>query len=154
MATATPTRRRVRYSSLDEVVADAQRAVGAKAATTGNWSLGQILEHLATAQDKMIDGFGFSTPWPVRTLGRLFFKKRVLTKGLTPGFRLNPKAAAVLVPGETDAAAALEHFRRSTERLKTEQQRSAHPFLGPMTVEECDQMCLRHAELHMSFVSV
>jgi hypothetical protein len=152
MATATPTRRRVQYASLDDIVTDAQRAVQSKAATTGNWSLGQIIEHLATAHDKMIDGFGFSAPWPVQTVGRIFFKKRVLTKGLTPGFKLNPKAAAVLVPGETDSVAALEHLRKSVARLKTEQKRSAHPFLGPLNVDECNQMCLRHAELHMSFV--
>ncbi|HXY34548.1 MAG TPA: DUF1569 domain-containing protein [Planctomycetaceae bacterium] len=153
MATAKPVRRRIRYNSLEDVMADAERAVRANSATTGNWSLGQILEHLATAQDKMIDGFGFSAPWPVPIVGRLMFKKRLLEKGLVPGFKLNAKAAAILVPGETDPAAALEHFRQSTERLKTEQKRSAHPFLGPMTVEECNQMCLRHAELHMSFVT-
>jgi hypothetical protein len=154
MATATPTRRRVQYASVDEIVADAERAVRANSTTTGNWSLGQILEHLATAHDKMIDGFGFAAPWPFQTVGRLVFKKRVLKKGLTPGFKLNAKAAAVLVPGETDAAAALEHLRKSAVRLKTEQKRSSHPFLGPLTVEECNQMCLRHAELHMSFVTV
>jgi hypothetical protein len=152
MATATPIRRRVRYNSLDEVVADASRAVAASSATTGNWSLGQIIEHLATAHDKFIDGFGFTAPWPMQTLGHLFFKKRILTKGMTPGFKLNSKAAAILVPGETDAAAALEHLRKSTERLKTEEKRSPHPFLGALTVDEVNQMCLRHAELHMSFV--
>jgi Protein of unknown function (DUF1569) len=153
MATATLTRRQVRYASLDEVVADAERAVSANSATTGKWSLGQIIEHLAVANDKLIDGFGFRAAWPLRTAGRLFFKMRVLAKGLTPGFNLSPKAAAVLVPGETDAAAALAHLRKSTERLKFEQKRSAHPFLGPLTVDECNQLCLRHAELHMSFVT-
>ncbi|HEV8001590.1 MAG TPA: DUF1569 domain-containing protein [Planctomycetaceae bacterium] len=153
MATATLTRRQVRYASLDEVVADAERAVSANSGTTGKWSLGQIIEHLAVANDKLIDGFGFRAAWPLRTAGRLFFKKRVLAKGLTPGFNLSPKAAAVLVPGETDAAAALVHLRKSTERLKFEQKRSAHPFLGPLTVDECNQLCLRHAELHMSFVT-
>jgi hypothetical protein len=153
MATATSTRRRVRYASLDEVVADAERAVRANSATTGKWSLGQILEHLAIANEKMIDGFGFSTPWPVRTVGRLVFKKRVLEKGLTPGFNLRPKAAAILVPGETDAAEGLDHLRKSTARLKSEQNRAPHPFLGTMTRDECDKTCLRHAELHMGFVT-
>ena len=153
MATATPPRRRVRYTTLDEVVDDAARAVRANSATTGKWSLGQILEHLAIANDKMIDGFGFQAPLPIRTVGRYFLKKRLLVKGLTPGFNLNPRAAAVLVPDEIDATAALEHLRQSTERLKTEQKRSAHPFLGPLSVDECTQLCLRHAELHMSFVT-
>jgi hypothetical protein len=152
--TATPTRRRVRYTTLEEVIAEADRAVRENAPTTGNWSLGQIIEHLATAQDKLIDGFGFSAPWPLPIVGRLVFKKRLLEKGLTPGFKLSAKGAAILVPGETDAHAALEHFRKSTERLKTETKRSAHPFLGPLNVDECNRLCLRHAELHMSFVGV
>jgi hypothetical protein len=152
MATATSTRRRVRYACLDEVVTDAERAVSANSATTGKWSLGQILEHLATANDKTIDGFGFSAPWPLRTIGP-FFKKRVLAKGLTPGFNLNPKAAAILVPGEIDTAAGFEHLRKSTERLKSEQKRAPHPFLGHLTLDESNRLCLRHAELHMSFVT-
>jgi Protein of unknown function (DUF1569) len=153
MATATPTRRRVRYASIDDLLADAERAVNNHSTTTGNWSLGQILEHLAIANDKSIDGFGFNAPWPVRTIGRIVFKKRLLEKGLTPGFKLSPKAAAVLVPGETDSVAALAHLRKSVERLKCEQKRSPHPFLGPMTPEEAEKMCLRHSELHMSFVT-
>jgi hypothetical protein len=153
MATATPTRRPVQYAALDDIVFDARRAVGSQAGTTGKWSLGQIIEHLATANDKLIDGFGFSAPWPLPIVGRVFFKNRLLTKGMSPGFNLNPKAAAILVPKETiDAAAALEHLRESVERLKTEQKSSAHPFLGPLTVKERDLLCLRHAELHMSFV--
>ncbi len=153
MATAAPTRRRVQYASLDEIVADAERAVRDNSTTTGNWSLGQILEHLAIANDKMIDGFGFTAPWPMAIVARLVVKKRLLKKGMSPGFQLSGKGAAVLVPGETDAAAALEHLRQSTQRLKTEQKRSPHPFLGPMTVDEVQQLSLRHAELHMSFVS-
>jgi hypothetical protein len=153
MATATPTRRRVRYASIDDLLTDAERAVNSHATTTGNWSLGQILEHLAIANEKSIDGFGFSASWPVRTIGRLVFKKRLLEKGLTPGFKLSPKAAAVLVPGETDTVAALAHLRKSLERLKNESKRSPHPFLGPMTADEAERICLRHAELHMSFVT-
>jgi hypothetical protein len=152
MATVASTRRHVRYSSLDEIVADAERAVRENAATTGNWTLGQILEHLALAQESMIDGFGFTTPWPVRTVGRVFFKNRLLTKGMTPGFKL-PAKGARLIPGETDAAEAFEHLRKSADRLKAEQKRSAHPFLGPLTVDEAARLCLRHAELHMSFVT-
>lgn len=148
----TPTlRRKVRYDSFDSFLTDAQRAVQENAATTGKWSLGQILEHLAIANDKSIDGFGFQAPLPFRMIGPLF-KKRVLERGLTPGFKLSKKGAAALVPGETDAGAALEHLRRSIGRLQSETRRSPHPFLGRMALDESNCLCLRHAELHMSFV--
>lgn len=151
MSTATASRRKVRYESFEHVVSDAERAVREKSATTGNWSLGQILEHLAIANEKTIDGFGFQAPFPIRMLGP-FFKNRLLEKGLTPGFQLSNKGAAVLVPGETDDKAALDHLRRSFERLQSESKRSPHPFLGRMSLDESNRLCLRHAELHMSFV--
>jgi hypothetical protein len=143
--------RKVRYESFDQIVSDAERAVRHQAQTTGNWSLGQILEHLAIANEKTIDGFGFQAPFPIRMVGP-FFKNRVLERGLTPGFRLSRRAAAALVPDETDVGAALDHLRQSFKRLDTESKRSLHPFLGRLTLHESNRLCLRHAELHMSFV--
>ena len=72
MSTATDSRRKVRYESFDQIVSDAERAVREKSPTTGNWSLGQILEHLAIANEKTIDGFGFQAPFPFRLVGPLF----------------------------------------------------------------------------------
>jgi hypothetical protein len=151
MSTATAPCRKVCYGSFDEVVSDAQRAVRDKAGTTGNWSLGQILQHLALANEKTIDGFGFQAPFPVRMIGPLF-KKRLLERGLTPGFQLSKKGSQALVPGETDADAALERLRHSFQRLQAETKRSPHPFLGRMSIDESNRLCLRHAELHLSFV--
>ncbi len=152
MSTATVGRRQVHYDSFDEFLADAQRAVRDKAGTTGNWSLGRILEHLAISNEKSIDGFGFSAPLPVRMIAGTFLKKRFLKRGLKPGFQLSKKAAQVLVPDEVDAATALDHLRGSVQRLQSETKRSAHPFLGRMALDESNRLNLRHAELHMSFV--
>jgi hypothetical protein len=83
-----------------------------------------------------------------------FLKRRILKKGLKPGFRLPQRAAQVLVPEEISADAALDHLRRSVGRLKSEMKRSPHPFLGSMKIEESNCLNLRHAELHMSFVKL
>jgi hypothetical protein len=152
MSTATVSRRPVHYDSFDEVLADAQRAVRDNAGTTGNWSLGRILEHLAIGNEKSIDGFGFMAPLPVRMVAGMFLKKRLLAHGLKPGFRLPKRAEQILVPEEIDPNDALDHLRRSVQRLQTETKRSPHPFLGRMVVDESNRMNLRHAELHMSFV--
>jgi hypothetical protein len=152
MSTATASRRRVRYDSFDEFLADAQRAVRDQAGTTGKWSLGQILEHLAIGNEKSIDGFGFLAPLPVRMVAGIFLKKRLLARGLKPGFRLSKRAEQILVPDETDPNDALDHLRRSVQRLQSETKRSPHPFLGRMALDESNRMNLRHAELHMSFV--
>jgi hypothetical protein len=152
MSIDTAPRRQVRYNSFDEVLEDAERAVHGKAETTGNWSLGQILEHLAIANDKSIDGFGFQAPFPVRMIAGTFLKRRFLEKGLKPGFQLPKRGVEVLVPDEIDAGSALDHLRRSVQRLKSESKRSPHPFFGRMALDESNCLNLRHAELHMSFV--
>jgi hypothetical protein len=152
MSTKTAPRRRVQYESYDEVLSDAERAVRDNVQTTGNWSLGRILEHLAIANEKSIDGFGFQAPLPVRLIARTFIKGRVLKNGLRPGFQLPNKAATILVPDETDANAALERLRLSIQRLKTENKRSPHPFFGSLKFDESNCLMLRHCELHMSFV--
>ena len=145
-------RRTVSYPSLDAVVADAERLVEAEAGTTGNWSVGQILEHLATVMDKSIDGFDFRPALPVRLVGRWFLKNRFLRKGMPAGFQLKGLAAQQLIPPEVDPQQALDHLRSAAERLKTSTKRAPHPFFGKMTQEESNRINCRHAELHMSFI--
>ncbi len=143
-------RRDVRYNSFDELLDDARRLVAADTVTLGNWSLGQILEHVAKALDMTVDGFNMTAPWYVRLVGR-FVLKRFLHKKMPAGFKL-PASAKALLPPETDAAAALEHLERAVARIKSESRRAPHPVLGPLTLEESNLLQLRHAELHLSFV--
>jgi len=46
-----PGRREVRYESLDELLVDAKRFSGNDIKTLGNWSQGQIFEHIARSMD-------------------------------------------------------------------------------------------------------
>jgi len=151
--TKTAPRRELTYATLDEVVTDAERLVAANATTTGNWSLGKILEHLATVLDKAVDGFENRPPLPVRLVGRWFLKKKFLRDGMPAGFQLTGGIAKEILPDETDTQQALEHLRKSAERLKNHKEDIAHPFFGPMTHEEILAINCRHAELHMSFVA-
>jgi len=108
---------------------------------------------LARVMDKCIDGFQNRAPFPFRLLGKFVFKKKILRKGMTPGFRLPAKSEEELVSPPVDTAAGLEHLRRALARLQTENKRVAHPFFGKMTLAEWERLHLRHAELHMSFIS-
>lgn len=154
MSTTVPQRRPVKYTSYQELEAEAERAVQQNATTTGNWSLGQILEHLAIANEKSIDGFGFVVPMPVQLVARLFIKNRVLKNGMKPGFRLPVQGQKALVPDATNPTAALDHLRATLHRLQIETKRSPHPFFGSLTQDESNRLMLRHAELHMSFVKL
>ena len=49
-------RRKVRYQAISEFLAEAERLASRKVRTIGNWSQGQIYEHLARSLDISIDG--------------------------------------------------------------------------------------------------
>jgi hypothetical protein len=90
-------RRQVRYASLEELLADAERLNAGPVKALGNWSAGQIYRHLATAFNGSIDGFTMTLPWYVNVVGKLF-KKKLLNGQMPPGFKLPPDAAQTLAP--------------------------------------------------------
>src|SRR5574342_33702 len=86
-------RRQLRFESLDDILAEVERLASSKnIRAVGNWTSGQVLQHLAATMNGSIDGFPTFVPAPVRLLLRLFMKRRFLTRPMPPGFQL-PKNA-------------------------------------------------------------
>jgi len=146
-------RRILRFTSLDDILKDAQQLAGGRVRPLGNWSLGQATEHLSRAMAMSLDGTNLGrAPLPIRIMLRYVFKKRILTKGMRPGFNLKGPFADYIVPGAAcPTEQGLTNLRSGIERLKREPQRHPHPAFGPLTREEWDLIHLRHAELHLSF---
>jgi Protein of unknown function (DUF1569) len=145
-------RRTVRYNSYDEVLADAERLAAMPTRTLGNWTLGQIFQHLAKAMDAMIDGPPFLLPAPVRLLMSLFMKGKMLRETLSPGFKLPKKGEGLLPTPATTTEEGLRLLRAAVQRVKGTTERALHGGFGKMGPGEWDQFQLRHCELHMSFV--
>ncbi len=143
------TRRQVHYNRLEDIIADAECMVDCNARTVGNWSRGQIFRHLATAMNQSIDGMDLTPPWFLR-LGARLLKKRLLTKPLSPGFRLPRKTK--LLPEPVSDQQGLQELREAVARLRADSTRKPSPLLGDLSLEEWDQLHCRHAELHMSFI--
>ena len=151
-------RKDLEFATLDEALELATEwvklhASGAQIKTSGEFSLGQILEHLARSIDI---GLG-NTPvpkasWLMRGIARLM-KNRFLRVGMKPGFQL-PAASQDLFWPETDVdpEEALQHFAKSISDLLSTQGPIQHPYFGQMTQEEQVVLNCRHAELHMNFV--
>jgi hypothetical protein len=133
------------------VLADAQRLAAMPTRTLGNWSLGQILRHLAMSLDMMIDGPTFMLPAPLRWIMRPLMLKRFLKGPLNPGFKI-PQKAANMVPPATTTEQGLEQLRTAVARIKGTSQRGPHPAFGTLTQRDWDTFQLRHCEMHMSFV--
>ena len=146
-------RRSVHYESYADLLADAETMVASDVKLLGNWSLGQILKHVATSYHTTIDGIDLSIAWPIRLLVKTFMKKRFLNKPMPAGFKIPRKLEGKFIPDEsTDAREALEELRAAVERVQSAPKFAMHVMLGEMTAEEWEKFNLRHAEAHMSFV--
>jgi hypothetical protein len=144
-------RRDVHFSSLQEVVADAERMMSANARPIGNWSPGQIFLHLARSFDTSIDGSDVRFPWYLRFIGRVM-KKKFLSMPMPPGFKLPAEAAKKFVPPPTSTEEGLAALRAAVARQEHETKRTASPVLGVLTKDEWTRLHLNHAALHMSFL--
>jgi len=146
-------RRTVHYSTYDDILADAERLAAGPVKTVGNWSYGQILEHLATSFNSSIDGIPMKPPIAIALIARWFMKKRFLTKPLPSGYKIPPDSESHFLPAESaEVEAGIGALRAALERCKTESKRCKHPLLGNLTLDEWEQWGARHAEMHMSFV--
>jgi hypothetical protein len=141
-------RRKVRYESLGDFLSDAERLSTMEIHTIGNWSFGQILNHMAIALNSSIDGSTFMLPAPARLVMRLLMKRKFLTQSIPPGF----KTAAQYVPKETSIADGLNALRSAIDRQNREAKRALHPGFGRLSSDEWNEFNLRHAEMHMSYV--
>lgn len=150
--------RELRFSSLDDLLAELDRVVAAeKTGTlrrTGNWTTGQTFGHLAAWIDYAYDGYppGSTPPWFVRVIVRMM-KKSFIRKPMQRGFKI-PRA-----PGGTYAAEPVSteegarRLRQALERLqRREPTRFDSPVFGPMTDDERIALNLRHAELHLGYL--
>ena len=148
---STPGRRELAFTSLDDIVADAQHLVAApQIQMLGNWPLEKLLAHLAIAINGSFDGISAQAPLLVRLFGRLF-KRRILTKQMRAGLKLPRRVETDFYPDVASPQAALGDLQAAVARTKNERMTAAHPILGKLTHDEWTQLHLRHAELHLSF---
>jgi hypothetical protein len=153
MATAEVSRRKLRFDSLQEMLRDAERLAERPHLTTGNWTYGQILSHLAKGADACFDGFGdFRAPWWARWFIAPLVKKRFISGTMRAGIQV-PLSKTTLMP-ETDITVeeGLAHLRRAVARFDAEMPVQPHPFIGRLrSKDEYMALMLRHGELHLSF---
>jgi hypothetical protein len=146
-------RRKLRYSTLQDLVSDADRLATGQVRSLGNRSFEEILGHLILVMNGSIDGSDkpLRFPWYVRIRARLL-RKVIFNRGLPAGHNLPPEADSKMWPRLGDRRQAIEDLRKAVRRLETETKRGSHPAFGKLTVAEWNQFHLRHSELHMSFV--
>jgi len=150
------TRRSLRFNTIDEAIAEAERLAAAERAgqlsRCGNWTLGQALSHLATWATYPFDGYPdrVRAPLPVRMILGLM-RNRILTRGMMSGVRIRGIPDGTLGIEPLDTEEGLRRFRSAFERLKSRCPETVNPVFGKLTHEQWMQLNLRHAELHLGF---
>lgn len=153
--TRTAPRRNLSFATLADALADARRCAAADRAgtlrRTGNWTLGQILGHLAWWIDGAFDGYPMRPPWFVRLLGPLL-KRMLLRRGGKPGMRLPGVPAGTHGTDLFSTDEGLARFERAVARLEAGPPSRPNPVFGKLTHDEWQALHRGHAELHLSFV--
>lgn len=150
----TEVRRTLHFDTLDDAIADAASLAEADATTTGHFSLGQILEHLARTLD-VVTGYQPAppVPAPMRWLA-ILLRSRILNRPMKPGLKLPRGAQSVLWPDEpVEVDAAIEHLRQAAARFRETDPLPPHPFFGTMSPADHERLQCRHFELHLSFAT-
>lgn len=149
----TPERRELRFNSLDEAVAEAERLAAGEVRVSGNHSFGKILKHLALTHD-MATGkiVGPRPPWYMRLMMPLV-KGMILKGPVKPGFNLPSSAEAFFwPPGEFEISESLTHLKESVENYKANGPLEVHPVFGKVSREQNYRLNCGHCAMHLSFV--
>ncbi|MBX9791670.1 MAG: DUF1569 domain-containing protein [Pirellulales bacterium] len=146
-------RRKLRFGSFDEVLADAAGLHETPHRQIGNWTLGMVLKHLGNGMIGSVDGKPFPVNRKMKLLGPLVLRPYLLYVRFPSGFKLPRRAAEVLVPS-TDVPydEGLAQFHAGLARMAETDQRIAHPVIGRLNAAQWNRFHLRHAELHLSFL--
>ena len=145
-------RRRLRFESLDELIAEVRFLTTASCKTLGNWSPGQIFEHLRKWVDVGYEPTSFIAPWYIRYLLVPVMKNAFLTQTMSAGFQPSKRAAMFEPAATVDQQTAGAQLLAALERLKHEPPPLAHPIFGHMAQQEWWSLTARHSELHLSFL--
>ncbi len=139
--------RKLTFDRLDQIANEVERLLDGYAAT-GNWSLGQICHHLATALRLTTRA---SEPPPAATEEQAAMQKQFFAAGVFPAGR---NAPPLLVPeAGLDDRAEADKLTKAIDRFQESHgPYAAHPVLGPLSRDHWVRFHCLHAAHHLGFV--
>lgn|SRR5262245_47594836 len=148
-------RRVLRFETLDQMMAEVDRLVAAGRAGrlkhVGNWTIGQILGHLATWAEFSYTDMPLNPPFFVRWI--LKWRKTSFLYGpMRAGVKIPRCPGGTLGTDPMSLDKGLARFKRVVERLRREPPTVPSKVFGMLTHDESIALNLRHAELHLGFL--
>jgi hypothetical protein len=146
-------RRELHFTSMQDILDDVEYLdSGDPPRTTGNWTGGQIVKHVAMLINYSIDGFPVpKAPLLLRVAGRLM-RKRALVDPMRPGLKFPRKFAFLAPHAAVTWEDAVEYIGQTIARLRSDRMTKPSPLLGRLSHEQWVQLHCRHAEMHFSFM--
>jgi hypothetical protein len=151
MTQPTLHRRHLDFQIWPDLLADIDHLRQAHYDRVGNWDLSQTLEHVGSGIRVALHGTDHQGPWIVRKfLGPMILKRIVRQRRMKAGI----KVPQWWLPGPShDESAAVNQFRSEVtafQQLST--QPLPHPFFGPLTKKQWEDLVLIHAAHHLGFL--
>ena len=147
-------RRRLGFSTVEDVLADAEAQLAGPHRTTGQWSAREIVGHvadfLALANGNLVPD---RLPLPLRLMGGVLRSTGVHRRALPRGIKAPAFVDAQLkVHRDGTDADALAYLRRETLQAADPARGLRHPspLFGRLTREQWVALHCRHAELHFA----
>lgn len=155
--TKTPPRRVLSFRSVDDALAEVAKLKTAHDAgalrTTGNWSPGRNFGHIAGWINFGYEGYPPGRPpFFVRWIIKVF-KKKFLLAPAKPGFNLPGIDGGTFARDEMDFGTGYDRLVAAFTRMKSTPPTHDSPAFGPLSHEEFQSLHLRHAELHLGFLT-
>ena len=143
-----PERRPLQFENLDAIMPDVDRLLQGHS-TVGNWTLGQICEHLATVLKRVVD-LPASTPTDPSLRVSDEQKRQVFTSGQIP--EAMPMPGTLATPDAVDATEGAAQLRQALAYYQGSPGPVAdHRLFGPLSKAEWDRMMNIHCAHHLSF---
>ena len=151
-------RRKIRFNSFEQILADAEKILDSKhVECLGNWTPGQIFEHLAKSfRSSMHESKAVLSIW--RRIIAKIVKPFVLRFGLPSGVQIEPAskvAADKFMPrAKVTTEEDFELLKQVIGKLSTEPMTARQNLFGHMSSKDWEMMHCRHAELHLSYLLI
>lgn len=146
-------RRALRFANLTEAVADARQLQKTNYERAGNWSLGEVIDHLNKTLLMAIETPTFKGPPAIiRPLLKWFIYGK-MKRGDVIKFRAS--APKLLLPDDDkDLEESLAEFERLTSLVESGEAQllPTHPFFGKFSRDDWLIMQRWHAAHHLSFL--
>jgi len=158
--TKTAPRRTLKFNSLADLSAELDRLESAHRAGTlrhtGNWTPGQIFQHLAIFMRCAADGFPPGKPPLLMKLFMQLVIKRLAVRGDSPppGIKLPPEAAFLIPKGDVTFDAGLSELRTVISRVTERGEKFTHPspVFGKLTHEQWAKLHFGHCQHHLGYL--